>query len=111
VKVSTVGEMRDLDRIAIGRYGIPGEILMKNAGEAVYSVIPTEIGVQGHRFAVLCGGGHNGGDGLTALVANPGVIRARAQPTILTPGPGAMAAYRGSYAELTADACGVVRVI
>jgi NAD(P)H-hydrate epimerase len=64
MKVATVEQMRELDRTAIERYGIPGEILMENAGEAVYFVILTEIGIQDQRFLVLCGAGHNGGDGL-----------------------------------------------
>jgi len=80
MRVSTVDEMRNLDRTAITSYGIPGEFLMENAGEAVYFAILTEFGcssldppdgssgscgpgVQGLRFSVLCGGGHNGGDG------------------------------------------------
>jgi hypothetical protein len=64
MKVSTVEEMRSMDRIAIRRYGLPGEILMENAGQAVYFAILREIGIRDLRFAVLCGGGHNGGDGL-----------------------------------------------
>ncbi len=64
MKVCTVEEMRAMDRTAIGTYGIPGEILMENAGEAVYFVILSELGVAGKRFLILAGGGHNGGDGL-----------------------------------------------
>ncbi len=64
MNVCTVEEMRALDRAAIERYGIPAQILMENAGGAVYSVISTELGVAGRRFVILCGGGHNGGDGL-----------------------------------------------
>ncbi len=63
MRVTTVEEMRRLDRTAIERFGIPGEILMENAGEAVYFAILSELEVPGERFLVLCGGGHNGGDG------------------------------------------------
>ena len=39
MKVSTVAEMRELDKRAVTEFGIPTEILMENAGEAAYSVI------------------------------------------------------------------------
>ncbi len=66
MKVSTVEEMRQLDRRAIEEFGIPASILMENAGEAVYYAIQNEFGVRNKRFVVLCGLGHNGGDGLVA---------------------------------------------
>jgi hydroxyethylthiazole kinase-like uncharacterized protein yjeF len=64
MKVSSVQEMRSLDREAIEKYGIPEEILMENAGEAAYRVIAEETGIRERTFAVLCGIGNNGGDGL-----------------------------------------------
>lgn len=64
MKVSTVQEMHDLDRAAMEQYGIPGEVLMENAGEAAYFVILSELEVRDTSFVILCGGGHNGGDGL-----------------------------------------------
>ncbi|MGC9522000.1 MAG: NAD(P)H-hydrate epimerase [Anaerolineae bacterium] len=64
MKVSTISEMRALDRKAIEQYGITAELLMENAGQAVYYVILKEFGVVGRRFVVLCGLGNNGGDGL-----------------------------------------------
>ncbi len=64
MKISRTAEMRSLDRSAIEKYGIPGVILMENAGEATYFVILKEFGVVGKRFVVVCGTGHNGGDGL-----------------------------------------------
>lgn len=63
MKVTTVEEMRELDRAAIQEFGISDEILMENAGLASYQVIAEEIGVAGVRFLILCGGGNNGGDG------------------------------------------------
>ncbi len=65
MKVATVAQMRTLDKTAINHYGISGPILMENAGEASYYVMLNELGsVSGLAIVVLCGGGHNGGDGL-----------------------------------------------
>ena len=63
MKVSNVIEMRAMDKAAIARFGIPEEILMENAGEAVCSVIKKEIGISDKKFIIFCGLGNNGGDG------------------------------------------------
>jgi NAD(P)H-hydrate epimerase len=64
MKVSRVEEMQALDRTAIEKYGIPDSLLMENAGEACYRVLQQQVGVAGKRFAIICGTGNNGGDGL-----------------------------------------------
>jgi NAD(P)H-hydrate epimerase len=64
MKVSRVAEMRDLDRSAFETYGMPEELLMENAGLAVYRVLERELGIAGKTFVVCCGVGNNGGDGL-----------------------------------------------
>jgi hydroxyethylthiazole kinase-like uncharacterized protein yjeF len=64
MKISTVAEMRNLDKSAIENFGIAQEFLMENAGEAVYFVIFQEHGIKNKKFALFCGIGNNGGDGL-----------------------------------------------
>ena len=64
MKVSTVEEMRNLDRRSMEECGFPQEMLMENAGEAAYFVILKDFGVKNKRFVIFCGIGNNGGDGL-----------------------------------------------
>ena len=65
MKIATVAQMREMDRTAIETYGISGPILMENAGEAAYYVMLGELeDLAGLDVVVVCGSGHNGGDGL-----------------------------------------------
>jgi len=64
MKVSTVAQMRNLDKSAMEEFGISADLLMENAGQAAYSVILKELGITNKRFVVFCGAGNNGGDGL-----------------------------------------------
>ncbi len=52
---------RELDRRAMTEYGIPGMVLMENAGRGVADVL-CRLGVAGP-VVVCCGKGNNGGDG------------------------------------------------
>jgi NAD(P)H-hydrate epimerase len=58
--------IREWDRRAIEEYGIPGIVLMENAGAGaariIRGLIPTDDAFRG-RWSVLCGPGNNGGDG------------------------------------------------
>ncbi len=55
-------QMRELDRIAIETFGIPGIHLMDRAGCAAFEKMRT-CWPDARRVAVLCGTGNNGGDG------------------------------------------------
>ena len=54
-------QVRNVDRVAINDYGMPGILLMENAGRVAAEII--------HQFSppglieILCGGGNNAGDG------------------------------------------------
>jgi hydroxyethylthiazole kinase-like uncharacterized protein yjeF len=67
VKTLSVAQMREADRRCIQGLGIPGAVLMNNAGRSVFNeLIEGPVGV-------VCGKGNNGGDGFVvarlALVA------------------------------------------
>ncbi len=66
MKISTVSEMRALDKAAIEHWGIPELLLMENAGLASFEVIRQECGIPGKSFIVVAGVGNNGGDGFVA---------------------------------------------
>jgi NAD(P)H-hydrate epimerase len=64
IKVVTADEMREKDRFTIDNIGVPGVVLMENAGRAAFRVIQRELeGVVDPLVYVFCGKGNNGGDG------------------------------------------------
>ncbi|OGL50605.1 MAG: hypothetical protein A3H37_02035 [Candidatus Schekmanbacteria bacterium RIFCSPLOWO2_02_FULL_38_14] len=64
MKIVTAQEMREIDRKAIEGWGIPGVILMENAGLSVLSCIEEYFGdLRGLRVTIVAGKGNNGGDG------------------------------------------------
>jgi len=63
VKILTAAQMREVDRLTIER-GIPGLILMENAGSRVVDFLLEHFApLSRHDIAVVCGKGNNGGDG------------------------------------------------
>jgi NAD(P)H-hydrate epimerase len=67
MRVVTAAEMGEIDRRATEEYGIPGLVLMENAGLKVFDCVRRVLGgVDGKRVVVLAGKGNNGGDGLVA---------------------------------------------
>jgi hydroxyethylthiazole kinase-like uncharacterized protein yjeF len=64
MKVLTAAQMREVDRLTMER-GMPGEVLMENAGRSVVEVIEREFSpLARQRVVIFCGKGNNGGDGL-----------------------------------------------
>jgi NAD(P)H-hydrate epimerase len=61
VKTVTAAEMQALDRRAIGEYGIPGLLLMENAGRGIADLITGAF--KPGTVVVFAGKGNNGGDG------------------------------------------------
>ena len=60
----TRAEVREVDRRAIEDYGVPGTVLMENAGVGLTRVVEQELlGRTGNVVGIVCGRGNNGGDG------------------------------------------------
>lgn len=60
----TRDQIRAVDSHAIETLGIPGLILMENAGRGAADVFEDFVGgMEGKRIAIVAGGGNNGGDG------------------------------------------------
>lgn len=55
-------QSRTIDRLAIEQFGLPGVVLMENAGRGCAELL-LRLGVAG-RVVICCGSGNNGGDGL-----------------------------------------------
>ena len=72
----TRAQVRELDRIAIEEYGLPGVALMENAGRnaAAKLLELADAPAPALRIAILCGSGNNGGDGyvMARHLANAG---------------------------------------
>ena len=54
-------EVREVDRLAIEDYGLPGVVLMENAGAGAARLLES-LGIDGP-VVIACGKGNNGGDG------------------------------------------------
>ncbi len=57
----TRAEVREVDRLAIQQYGVPGVVLMENAGAGAARLLEA-AGIDGP-VVIVCGKGNNGGDG------------------------------------------------
>lgn len=69
MKVVTPDIMGKMDKSTIEEYGVPGIVLMENAGREVANVIIDlwrKSKCDNKKIAVICGKGNNGGDGFVA---------------------------------------------
>jgi len=62
MKIATREIVREIDRLSIKKYGIPGLVLMENAGRATADVLLDNFSYA-MKIAIFAGGGNNGGDG------------------------------------------------
>jgi len=79
MKVCKTQQMRDLDHAATEKFGIADQILMENAGNAVFFCILSSLSdLSTKKFAVFAGPGNNGGDGLVTarkLISNGAEVK------------------------------------
>jgi NAD(P)H-hydrate epimerase len=62
--IVTAKEMQQMDRMTIESYGIPGRVLMENAGTGAVRFMCEEFpDLQNRKVGILAGRGNNGGDG------------------------------------------------
>ncbi len=65
MNILTSAQMRALDRDTIEETGIPGIILMENAGIQLYNFLEREFeDLDEQKITIICGKGNNGGDGM-----------------------------------------------
>lgn len=75
MKIVNAAQMRNIDRRATERFGIPSIVLMENAATAVVDAIFAHY-PEADRVAIFCGVGANGGDGFAVArhLENRGVV-------------------------------------
>ncbi len=89
MKILTAAEIRRIDRLSHDKYGIPGTILMENAGMRVVEAVDGCVDdLDGASVLVLCGKGNNGGDGF--VVARQLIQRGAAPQVFLFARPDAV---------------------
>ena len=94
MKILSAAQMREVDR-RTSELGVPGIVLMENAGQRVVEVMEREYApLSEHRIVIFCGKGNNGGDGM--VVARQLYTRVRPQALHVV--------LAGDPAELRGDA-------
>ena len=108
MKVLTAAQMREVDR-RTSELGVPGLVLMENAGERVVEVLAHAYApLRDQRIIVMCGKGNNGGDGLVVARQLYTRFRPRALHVVLAGDPGEMEGdAAANYRMLEAVGCPV----
>jgi ADP-dependent NAD(P)H-hydrate dehydratase / NAD(P)H-hydrate epimerase len=112
MKVLTAAEMREVDRQTI-EMGIPGIVLMENAGHRVIEFLVARFApLAAHRIVVICGKGNNGGDGLAIARQLYTRIRPASLDVVLLASPAELKGdAAANYRMLEACGCPVSREI
>lgn len=63
MRIVTNKEIQEIDKWAIKKLGIPGSVLMENAGRGCVNVIEEYFDPTNLAVLIVCGKGNNGGDG------------------------------------------------
>lgn len=64
MKILTAKQIRNIDRLSTEQYGIPGILLMENAGMRVVEALEERFeDLEELTIGIICGKGNNGGDG------------------------------------------------
>src|SRR5215207_6714034 len=82
--VLSAAQMRAVHKAAIESLGVPGVVLMENAGRAVAQLVMRERPIAGLDVRIVCGVGQNGGDG---FVIARHLVNAGARVTVLLAAP------------------------
>ncbi len=105
MKVLTGQQMREVDRRTM-ELGIPGLILMENAGHRVVEFLASKFpSLAGERIVIMCGGGNNGGDGLVVARQLHTRFRPRALDVVVAADPAGLTGDAAASHRMLA-ACG-----
>ena len=112
MKVLTAAQMREVDRRTI-EMGIPGVVLMENAGHRVVELLAAKFApLAAHRIVILCGKGNNGGDGMVVARQLLTRIHPRALHVVLLAAPEELKGdAAANYRMLQVCGCAVEREI
>ena len=112
MKVLTAAEMREVDR-RTQELGIPGIVLMENAGHRVMEFLEKRFApLAAQRIVVLCGKGNNGGDGMVIARQLHTRVRPAALHVVLLAAPEELKGEAAAnFGMLQACGCPVLREI